>query len=747
MQDVEAILSGLTGPQREAATHVEGPLLVVAGAGSGKTRVITRRVAYLCSQGIPPYRILAVTFTNKAAGEMRQRIERLSATSGVWVSTFHSLCARMLRVSCEALGLERSFSIYDRDDQLKAVKQAAEKLDVSGTLTPAAALHGISGAKAKLWDASDLAAHADGFRDEVIAQLYRAYETLLAANGALDFDDLLMRVARALERDEAFRDRWQQRFRFVLIDEYQDTNRAQYIIARALAARHRNLCATGDADQSIYGWRGANIRNILGFTKDYPGARVVKLEQNFRSTRTILRGANSVIERNALRHERSMWTENEEGAPIRFRLGTDADDEAAVVLREIRERHDAGRRWGDCAVFYRTNAQSRSFEEALVQAAVPYRIVGAVQFYSRQEIKDVLAYLRACVNARDGLSLERVINRPSRGIGQQTLARLKAWAGGHGVSLWAAVAAADEVPGLGARARRAVAAFRGLIEDLRGALDLPVADLCQRLLDGSGYGKWLEQPDNEERRQNVDELLARAAGYDAVEGERGLQGFLEEVALVSDVDNYDADADAVTLMTLHSAKGLEFPVVLIAGLEEGLLPHANAQQTESEIEEERRLFYVGMTRAQKELVLAAASERVQYSARGGNDGSSSWGRRPSRFLAEVSSAALDEASVSELADFADSADAPTAEAAFRPRRRGPAPSRRRWRDVASDDVEPPPLEKSRGFTVGDWVLHPKHGKGRIVTLQESDRMTLATIALIEGGKRVFSLEHCDLRKL
>ena len=753
MADVDAVLADLTEVQREAATHVEGPLLVVAGAGSGKTRVITRRVAYLCTQGIAPYRILAVTFTNKASGEMRERIEQLAGTGGAWVSTFHSLCAKMLRISADAVGLDPHFSIYDRDDQLKAVKMALEQTDVGGTMTPAAALHRISGAKAKLWDPRELARHAESFRDEVVVKIYEAYHKLLGSNGALDFDDLLMRVAIGLRDEAGFRDRWQPRFHFVLIDEYQDTNHAQYLIARFLAELRRNICATGDADQSIYGWRGADIENILGFTKDYPDARVVKLEQNFRSTKTICRGAASVIERNAMRHERSIWTENEEGTPIRFRLGTDADGEAAVALAEIRRAREAGGQWGDVAIFYRTNAQSRSFEEAFVQASVPYRIVGAVAFYNRQEIKDLVAYLRVCVNARDDLGLVRIINRPTRGIGQASIARMRAWAAEHEASLWQAVARVEEIDALGGRARNAIVAFRDLIEGFRSAMDGPVAELCERVVEESGCGKWLRQPDNEERRENVQEFLAKAALYDEVSEEGGLTGFLEEVALVSDVDGYDGAADAVSLMTIHAAKGLEFPMVIITGLEEGLLPHANSMTRDREVEEERRLFYVAMTRAQRELVLTAAGERAQYSGRGGwGDDDASWSRTPSRFLAEVDRGALGQEGAAELAEFQDSGADQFGETVYRPRRQARGSGRPRWAPPAETTPEAAAEAGAAAaarceFAVGDWVMHPKHGVGRIVTLQVSEQMTLATIALIEGGKRIFALEHCDLEKL
>ena len=584
------ILAGLTEPQREAVTHIEGPLLVIAGAGSGKTRVITRRVAYLASQGVPPRRILAVTFTNKAAGEMRERIEQLCGTKGAWVSTFHSLCARMLRISAEAAGLEPNFTIYDRADQLTAVRDALRRLEIDqADIRPASALQTISNAKTKLLSPSQYAAAVGGFREERLAKTYRLYQEILDANAALDFDDLLMRVARLLESDEASLDRWQRRFDFLLIDEYQDTNRAQYRIAARLAGRHQNLCATGDPDQSIYGWRGADIQNILDFEKDFPSARVVRLEQNYRSTKRILQAADTLIAKNALRIERSLWTENEQGVPVRFLHLADADEEADRIVGEIRRRGVDGRGWGEIAVFYRTNAQSRRLEEALVLDSLPYRLVGAVEFYGRQEIKDLLAYLRSCVNVRDSLSLERVINTPSRGIGARTIERLKQWASESGRPLSAAVASVEEIPTLSSRAKKAVRAFADVIEGLRKGADGPVGELCRRVLDETGYAVWLKSPDNEERRENVAELLNKADDFDATNPGAGLGGFLTEVSLVSDVDNLDGAAEAVTLMTLHAAKGLEFPVVFLTGVEEGLLPHTNSMGSDAEIEEERRL--------------------------------------------------------------------------------------------------------------------------------------------------------------
>jgi len=736
MRAIEELLADLTPEQREAVTHVEGPLLVVAGAGSGKTRVITRRVAYLALKGIPPNRILAVTFTNKAAGEMRERIEALAGTSGAWVSTFHSLCASMLRFSADDIGLSRNFTIYDRDDQLKAVKEAMHQLEVdTETLKPASALHAIGNAKTQLLSPDELAAQATTYREEILAQVYAAYQKLLDHNAALDFDDLLARAARLLESHAAFRERWQRRFQFLLIDEYQDTNRAQYLIGRTLAAEHRNLCATGDPDQSIYGWRGATIRNILDFTRDYPDARVVKLERNYRSTKTILRAADSVIVHNSLRHERGLWTENDEGVPLHFLLGESPEDEARQAVHEIRARHRKGARWRDFAVFYRTNAQSRSFEEAMVRTTVPLRLIGAVQFYGRQEVKDLLAYLRVCLNERDDLSLERIINTPARGIGQRTVAGLKQWAAEQGVTLRAAVARIAEIADLGGRAQNAVKAFADLVEAFRLAPKRPVADLCEKILAESGYQAWLEQPENKERLENIEEFVAKAAKFDEENPEGELADFMQEVSLVSDVDNLDSSADAVTLMTFHAAKGLEFPVVFCTGMEENLLPHANAMETEAEIEEERRLFYVGITRAQKELFLTAATTRAQ----GGQD----WVREPSRFLFEIKRDGLDKAGQRALADFSPSGGWEEPEPSY-----APAPEKKAERPASRGSRRSSQGPAALGrFAVGDRVRHPQLGEGKIVALQRSEKLSLATVAMKGGGKRVFALEYVRLEKL
>ncbi|HUT35839.1 MAG TPA: UvrD-helicase domain-containing protein [Planctomycetota bacterium] len=733
------ILADLTPEQREAVTHLDGPLLVVAGAGSGKTRVITRRVAHLALQGVPARRLLAVTFTNKAADEMRERIEQLAGTGGAWVSTFHSLCASMLRISADQAGLSRNFTIYDRDDQLAAVGEALKLLELGREqLPPASVLQTISNAKTRLESPKDFAKRATAWRDELLAKVYAKYQEILDRNAALDFDDLLMRAALLLQHHDAFRERWQKRFQYVLIDEYQDTNHAQYLIARELAAAHRNLCATGDPDQAIYSWRGATIRNILEFKRDYPDACVVKLERNYRSTKTILRAADSLIVHNRQRHERGLWTENDEGVPVSFLLADDAEDEAAQVVRTIRARHKAGHPWRDMAIFYRTNAQSRSFEETM-RHAIPHRLIGAVQFYGRQEIKDVVAYLRACVNERDDLSLARIINVPARGIGGRTVERLKQWAAEQGISLRGAVPRVEEIPGLATRAKNVVKAFADLLDAFLLTPKKPVFAFCASLLQTSGYQAWLEQPENKERLENVTEFLAKAAKFDQVEPEGDLATFMQGVALVSDVDNLDRSADAVTLMTLHAAKGLEFPIVFLTGLEENLLPHYNAMHSPEQVEEERRLCYVGMTRAKQELVLSAAQWRAQ--------GGSNWEREPSRFLCELQADVLDKAGRRALAtvgpvgkgdEFAgdEEAEAPALAARLRPRKpRASQPSPQR------------PRTERGGLAVGDRVRHPQFGEGRIVTLQRSEKLTLATVAMQGGGKRVFALEYVQLEKL
>ena len=626
-------LDDLTDAQREAVTHVEGPLLVVAGAGSGKTRVITRRVAYLIEQGVSPYNILAITFTNKAAGEMKERVAQLHPTRGMWISTFHSMAARILRRHADRLGYTSSFSIYDTADQAACVKQvmAAQEIDTTSWRPSALAAH-IGRFKNDFVTPDEAEASASSFADKLTAQVYAGYQERLRGNNAMDFDDLLGNLAHLLADHDDLLEVYQGNFRFILVDEYQDTNHAQYILTRLLAQRHRNICATGDPDQSIYAWRGADIRNILDFEEDYPDAKVVLLEQNYRSTQNILAAADSVIEHNVHRKPKRLWTENAVGGPIRQCKLPNETGEADYVAQTIADMVEAGRKRGDVALFYRVNAQSRALEESLRRATIAYTIVGAVEFYQRKEIKDILAYLRLCANPADNVSFERIVNVPARGLGRAALDKIKAAADRAGMSCLQAGRSPEVVAQLSTRAAKGMAGFCALLDEAAGLPQSSVAEIVRTIIDKSRYAAYLVKREGElaaDRIENVQELASAAAEYDERTEEGSLMGWLEEVALVSDVDDLDESTDVVHLMTLHSCKGLEFPVVFITGVEEGLLPHQRSIDSldDREMEEERRLCYVGMTRAKQELVLTHGEQRTVF------------GRTnyciPSRFLGEI----------------------------------------------------------------------------------------------------------------
>ncbi|MFW6157888.1 MAG: ATP-dependent helicase [Planctomycetota bacterium] len=713
------ILDGLTESQREAVTHGDGPLLVVAGAGSGKTRVITRRVAYLAAHGVPPYRILAITFTNKAADEMKSRVADLAGVSGAWVSTFHSMCARMLRQFSDLLGFAHPFTIYDRADSLACVKSAVEHLGLNASgASPASLLNAIGRAKNEMRSPDELAAQAVTRRQRLAARVYGTYEEIRQANNALDFDDLLLRTAELLGEDADFRTYWQTRFQHVLIDEYQDTNRPQYVIARQLSAGHGNICATGDPDQSIYAWRGADIRNILDFREDYPSARTVKLEENFRSTKMILRAASGVIGRNEERIERGLWTRNLDGVPVEIVRSRSDLAEADAIADGIRESVSDGQDYGDMAIFYRTHAQSRVLENSLRDAGIPYQILDAVEFYNRKEIKDVVAYLKLILNPADGISLLRIINRPRRGIGKKTVARLSAFAADRGIGIAEAVEQADRIPALPARATGKVKEFAAVLAALRKLPRSPVADLVRAVLDRTGYLARLERSDDSEdaaRAENVRELVNAAAEFDLDYPDEGLEVFLERVTLVSDNDAMSGDAGRVLLMTLHSAKGLEFPAVFIAGVQEGLLPHANALGSSSRIEEERRLCYVGMTRAKERLWLHYASEQFTFGRREPSDAS--------RFLREIPAGAKREhepelaPSLGNHAAAAEPADTPAA-----------APGER------VIEYDPDMLEYSQVQVGRNCRLrHPNFGEGRVISVSGSGERTRLVVDF--GGRR------------
>jgi len=629
------LLDDLNPPQRDAVVHTNGPLLVLAGAGSGKTRVLTYRIAHLIDEcGVPPWAILAITFTNKAAAEMRERISQLVGPSAreIWASTFHSACVRILRREAAAAGYRAGFAIYDADDQLRLMRAcfSDEEIDPK-RISPRSVLARISDAKNRLVDAEEFFEEADGFGDEIVARLYRRYSGRLHAAGAMDFDDLLMVTTRLLESDAEVRERYQTRFSYVLVDEYQDTNHAQYRLVRVLAEPQRNICAVGDDDQGIYSWRGADVRNILDFERDYPDAYVVALEQNYRSSGTILRAANAVVARNRGRRPKELWTDRGDGEPLRVMACRDEHDEARTVLAEIERARAAGTSLSQVAVFYRTNAQSRSIEDQLVRGRVAYTVVGGPRFYERAEVRDVMAYLRAAANPTDEIAVARLLGAPKRGLGPGCFGKLVACAQTHGFAIGDAIGQAELITGLNQLQRGALARTATLLGELQQAesAGLPLNALVVTAIDRSGLKSALIAEatlDAQGRIENLDELENVAAEYQATALEPSLVGFLEEVALQSDADLVDQEHGQVTLMTVHNAKGLEFEVVVMTGMEEGIFPHARSDDPDS-LEEERRLCYVGMTRAKQRLVLTHAETRAIHGSREY--------RLPSRFLSEI----------------------------------------------------------------------------------------------------------------
>ncbi|MFM2105438.1 MAG: hypothetical protein RL338_470 [Chloroflexota bacterium] len=683
----ERILARLNPEQARAVAATEGPVLILAGAGSGKTRVLAHRVAYLIgARGVRPWRILAVTFTNRAAAELRERIVGLVGEAGreVQAGTFHAICARVLRRDGEAIGLDRRFVIYDTDDQTALMKQIlkAEDLPLTGEFRPSSVLGAISRAKNELLDAAFLSEHAVNHHERVIARLAARYQERLRAAGALDFDDLLLEAVRLFEEAPAVLDRYQERWRYLHVDEYQDTNRAQYLWVNALAARHGNLCVVGDDDQSIYSWRGADLRNILDFERDHPDATVVKLEQNYRSTQVILEAAHAVVSRNEGRKEKKLWTENPVGRPIQRFEAYDEDEEAEWIARRIEglvggaaplagpggrpalrasvltrraDETDEPVAARQIAVMYRMNAQSRAIEEAFLRYGIRYRLIGGTRFYQRREVKDALAYLRILRSDTDSVSFERVINVPARSIGERTIEELRsavAIGAPDGLTFWGALEAAarGEVPTISGRARGALADFVALVRRLRSRLGvLPLPELLDDVLETAGYRAMLADgsEDGEDRWANLLELRSVTTRYDDLSPDDALDRLLEETALVADQDAYEADHDAVTMITVHAAKGLEFRVVFIAGLEEGVFPHSRALDDERQLGEERRLAYVGITRAMERLHLSHAWRRATW----GNGGASV----PSRFLLEIPQELMEGPRLGREAGIADEA--------------------------------------------------------------------------------------------
>lgn len=728
---MNSLLTGLNKEQQQAVQHTEGPLLILAGAGSGKTKVLTVRIAHLLAQGVNPYEILAITFTNKAAKEMKSRVEGLvgDVANRIWLSTFHSFCAKFLRFELDNfLGYNSNFTIYDTSDSQAVIKAALKALNLDDKYYPVGAMiSAISDAKNKLLFASDFRKQARDFYQQKVADVYEYYERELRKNNALDFDDLLLVAVKLLQSNEAVLDKYSKRFRYVMIDEYQDTNHAQYLLAKLLASHWKNIAVVGDADQSIYAWRGADIQNILDFEKDYPNCTSIKLEQNYRSTKIILDAANAVIENNEGRPKKNLWTDKTEGAKIQHFTAQSEHEEAAFIGDTIAKKHDIhGVPYGDMAILYRTNAQSRVLEEALIKRALPYTMVGGTKFYDRKEIKDVLAYLRVLYNPFDDLSLLRIINVPKRSIGATTVAKLQDYARANGTSLFMTLTQLHLVDTIKGKTKEKLEEFGILIFTLVAEMeDKTVLDILEAILDRTGYLAQLEEstdPQDQARAENIGELLSVAKDFQDTNPTGTVEDFLEQVALVNDVDSFEQEESKVTLMTLHAAKGLEFPIVFLGGLEEGLFPHSRTLINPEEIEEERRLAYVGITRAEKELYISNATTRTVFGR------TSSY--LPSRFIDEIPE---------ELVD------------GLRAKRKVPDDIKRhvpQHMSVTSRPVTKPIVrnEVIADWKVGDTAIHSKWGNGKVINVAGEGAGMKLTIEFPTQGVRVVMAKFAPVKK-
>jgi len=728
---MNSLLTGLNKEQQQAVQHTEGPLLILAGAGSGKTKVLTVRIAHLLGQGVNPYEILAITFTNKAAKEMKSRVEGLvgDVANRIWLSTFHSFCAKFLRFELDNfLGYNSNFTIYDTSDSQAVIKAALKALNLDDKYYPVGAMiAAISDAKNKLLFASDFRKQARDFYQQKVADVYEYYERELRKNNALDFDDLLLVAVKLLQSNEAVLDKYSKRFRYVMIDEYQDTNHAQYLLAKLLASHWKNIAVVGDADQSIYAWRGADIQNILDFEKDYPNCTSIKLEQNYRSTKIILDAANAVIENNEGRPKKNLWTDKTEGAKIQHFTAQSEHEEAAFIGDTIAKKHDIhGVPYGDMAILYRTNAQSRVLEEALIKRALPYTMVGGTKFYDRKEIKDVLAYLRVLYNPFDDLSLLRIINVPKRSIGATTVAKLQDYARANGTSLFMTLTQLHLVDTIKGKTKEKLEEFGILIFTLVAEMeDKTVLDILESILDRTGYLAQLEEstdPQDQARAENIGELLSVAKDFQDTNPNGTVEDFLEQVALVNDVDSFEQEESKVTLMTLHAAKGLEFPIVFLGGLEEGLFPHSRTLMNPEEIEEERRLAYVGITRAEKELYISNATTRTVFGR------TSSY--LPSRFIDEIPE---------ELVD------------GLRAKRKVPDDIKRhvpQHMSVTSRPVTKPIVrnEVIADWNIGDTAIHSKWGNGKVINVAGEGAGMKLTIEFPTQGVRVVMAKFAPVKK-
>ena len=728
---MNSLLTGLNKEQQQAVQHTEGPLLILAGAGSGKTKVLTVRIAHLLAQGVNPYEILAITFTNKAAKEMKSRVEGLvgDVANRIWLSTFHSFCAKFLRFEIDSfLGYNRNFTIYDTSDSQAVIKAALKALNLDDKYYPVGAMiAAISDAKNQLLFASDFRKQARDFYQQKVADVYEYYERELRKNNALDFDDLLLVAVKLLQSNAAVLDKYSHRFRYVMIDEYQDTNHAQYLLAKLLASHWKNIAVVGDADQSIYAWRGADIQNILDFEKDYPNCTSIKLEQNYRSTKIILDAANAVIDNNEGRPEKNLWTDKTEGAKIQHFTAQSEHEEAAFIGDTIAKKHDIHDvPYGDMAILYRTNAQSRILEEALIKRALPYTMVGGTKFYDRKEIKDVLAYLRVLYNPFDDLSLLRIINVPKRSIGATTVAKLQDYARANGTSLFMTLTQLHLIDSIKGKTKEKLEEFGILIFTLVSEMEnRTVLDILESILDRTGYLAQLEEstdPQDQARAENIGELLSVAKDFQDTNPSGTVEDFLEQVALVNDVDSFEQEESKVTLMTLHAAKGLEFPIVFLCGLEEGLFPHSRTLMNPEEIEEERRLAYVGITRAEKELYISNATTRTVFGR------TSSY--LPSRFIDEIPE---------ELVD------------GLRAKRKVPDDIKRhvpQHMSVTSRPVTKPIVrnEVIADWKVGDTAIHSKWGNGKVINVTGEGAGMKLTIEFPTQGVRVVMAKFAPVKK-
>lgn len=742
-----SIYDTLNSKQKEAVYHTEGPLLILAGAGSGKTRVLTHRIAYLIGEkGVNPWNILAITFTNKAAQEMRERVDKIVGfgSESIWVSTFHSTCVRILRRYIDRIGYDNNFTIYDTDDQKTLMKDICKRLNIDTKVYKERSLLAqISHAKDELVSPDEMEMNAGGdYNQKRVAEVYREYQLSLRKNNALDFDDLLVKTVELFLHCTEVLESYQERFRYIMVDEYQDTNTAQFKLISLLAEKYQNLCVVGDDDQSIYKFRGANIGNILGFERVFPDAQVIRLEQNYRSTKNILNAANGVISHNMERKPKTLWTENEEGAQIHFRQFMNGFEEAEYVVGEISSARREGRyHYRDCAVLYRTNAQSRLFEEKCLLANIPYKIVGGVNFYARKEIKDLLCYLKTVDNARDDLAVRRIINVPKRGIGATTLGKVQDYADKMDISFYDALRVAEEIPSMG-RSLSKIDGFVTFIQSLKSKAEAyTVRELLEEIIEQTGYVKELEAEDTEESRariENIDELISKTVTYEETMKEMGqsadLSGFLEEIALIADIDTVDPDQDYVLLMTLHSAKGLEFPHVFLAGMEDGIFPGylSISSGDPSDMEEERRLCYVGITRAMKELTLTSAQQRmlrgdVQYN-------------RVSRFVREIPR---------ELVELGH--DIQTK----KPKLENVIPAKSSYMQMKmafqAKAFQPKSFPVAKGgsldYEVGDTVRHVKFGVGIVKNIVEGGRDYEVTVDFDKVGVKKMFAGFAKLKKL